>query len=142
MASYPGSIPNFAESSPANLGDADSTGRTHSQRHDAVEDELEAALTTLGVNPQGTESTVADRLDAIEATVPPGASVVMVYHDGTNWTFEGSTVTDVAGSRAALGLATGGKVILNSGAVVSVTAPPQNWTQTGDVWLYHPDAAI
>lgn len=41
-STYPSSLDNFAESSPANLGDSDTTGRTHSERHDDVEAAMEA----------------------------------------------------------------------------------------------------
>lgn len=63
MADYPGSIPAFVTpgatlSSPA-----------HSTQHTAVNGEVVAICATLGTNPQGIESTVKDRLDAIEASI-------------------------------------------------------------------------
>lgn len=39
---YPGAVDDFAGSSPTNLADADSTGRTHSERHDDMEAAMEA----------------------------------------------------------------------------------------------------
>lgn len=65
--SYPGGLDNFAEASPTNLGDSDTTGRNHAKRHDDVETTIEAIETELGVNPSGTDATVAARLSAIEA---------------------------------------------------------------------------
>lgn len=40
--SFPASPDNFATTSPTNLGDDDSTGRAHDQRHDDVEAAMEA----------------------------------------------------------------------------------------------------
>lgn len=42
---YPGSVDDFATTSPTNLGDDDSTGRTHSERHDDMEAAMEAVQT-------------------------------------------------------------------------------------------------
>jgi len=39
---FPGSVDSFAETSPTNLGDDDSTGRTHSERHNDLESAMEA----------------------------------------------------------------------------------------------------
>lgn len=44
---YPGALDNFAESSPTNLGDNDSTGRTHAERHDDIESAMEALPSPL-----------------------------------------------------------------------------------------------
>ena len=40
-SSYPSGLDNFAEASPSNLGDSDTSGRTHSERHDDVEAAVE-----------------------------------------------------------------------------------------------------
>lgn len=45
--SFPGSVDNFAAASPTNLGDDDSTGRTHSERHDDIEAAMEAVQATV-----------------------------------------------------------------------------------------------
>ena len=45
---------------------------SHSGQHGSINDEMEAVQSTLGVNPQGSESTVADRLAAIELAGPGG----------------------------------------------------------------------
>lgn len=63
---YPGALDNFAEASPTNLGDNDSTGRTHSERHDDVEAAVEAVQGELGLNPSGAFATVRQRLDDLD----------------------------------------------------------------------------
>jgi hypothetical protein len=63
---YPGALDNFAEASPTNLGDNDTTGRTHSERHDDVEAAVEAVQGELGLNPSGTFATVVARLDDLD----------------------------------------------------------------------------
>ena len=74
VTAYPGALDNFSEVSPTNLGDSDSTGRTHSERHDDVEAAVEAVETELGVNPSGSYSTVRARLDYLAAQ-PLGPSL-------------------------------------------------------------------
>lgn len=59
---YPGALDNFAEASPTYMSDPDATGRVHSARHDDVEAAVEQIEETLGVNPQGPNATVAERL--------------------------------------------------------------------------------
>jgi hypothetical protein len=39
---FPGAVDNFAAASPTNLGDDDSTGRIHTERHDDLEAAMEA----------------------------------------------------------------------------------------------------
>ena len=39
---FPSSVDDFATTSPTNLGDDDSTGRTHSERHNDMESAMEA----------------------------------------------------------------------------------------------------
>ena len=87
---YPGALDNFAESSPTNLGDNDSTGRTHAERHDDIESAMEAVQGELGTNPSGVFATVAERLDALspgdidELTLSsPGTAVVPLTVIGT-----------------------------------------------------------
>ena len=63
---YPSALDNFAEASPTNLGDNDSTGRTHSERHDDVEAAVEAVEIELGLNPSGSFATVVARLDDLD----------------------------------------------------------------------------
>lgn len=69
---YPGALDNFAEASPTNLGDDDSTGRTHSERHDDIEAAVEAVQSELGLDPAGGFATVRARLDDIDSG---GASI-------------------------------------------------------------------
>lgn len=61
-SAYPGAIDDFSESSPTYMSDPDATGRVHSARHDDVESAIEQVEETLGVNPQGTSTTVAERI--------------------------------------------------------------------------------
>lgn len=42
---FPGAVDDFATTSPTNLGDDDSKGRTHSERHDDMESAMEAVQT-------------------------------------------------------------------------------------------------
>ena len=63
---YPGALDNFAEESPTNLGDNDSTSRTHAERHDDIESAMEAVQGELGTNPSGAYDTVAQRLAALD----------------------------------------------------------------------------
>jgi hypothetical protein len=44
---YPGSVDDFATTSPTNLADDDSTGRTHSERHNDIESAMEAVQSSL-----------------------------------------------------------------------------------------------
>lgn len=64
-SAYPGALDNFSESSPTYMADPDATGRTHAGRHDDVESAVEQVEETLGVNPQGPNATVAERLAPI-----------------------------------------------------------------------------
>lgn len=66
-SAYPASLDNFAAASPTNLGDNDTTGRTHSERHDDMEAAVEAVQAELGTDPAGASATVKARFDAIEA---------------------------------------------------------------------------
>ena len=66
-SSYPGALDNFSALSPTNLGDNDSTGRNHGERHDDLEAAVEAVQAELGVNPAGTAATVVARLDAVDS---------------------------------------------------------------------------
>jgi hypothetical protein len=83
-SNYPGALDNFAEASPTNLGDEDSTGRTHSERHDDLEAAMEAVQEELGTDPSGASaSTVAARFTALDSTVAGrvAASVVTTAGD-------------------------------------------------------------
>lgn len=74
-SNYPGALDDFAEASPTNLGDDDSTGRNHSERHDDVEAAMEAVQGELGVDPAGpSASTVAARFTALDSSVTGKAS--------------------------------------------------------------------
>lgn len=82
-SNYPGSLDNFSASSPANLGDDDSTARNHAERHDDLEAAMEAVQGELGVDPAGASTTVAERLAALptlsDATPqPPGSAAAGV----------------------------------------------------------------
>lgn len=68
---YPGGLDDFAANTPTPaltaMGAVDSTGRTHSRRHDDVEAAMEAVEGELGTNPSGGYSTVGGWLAALEA---------------------------------------------------------------------------
>jgi hypothetical protein len=82
-SNYPGALDNFAEASPTNLGDEDSTGRTHSERHDDLEAAMEAVQEELGTDPSGASaSTVAARFTALDSTVAGRVSASVVTKDG------------------------------------------------------------
>jgi hypothetical protein len=66
-SSYPGALDNFSALSPTNLGDNDSTGRNHGERHDDLEAAVEAIQSELGVNPAGAAVTVVARLNGLPA---------------------------------------------------------------------------
>lgn len=63
--SFPGAVDDFALASPTNLGDSDSKGRTHSERHDDMEAAMEAVQGELGTDPSGSYATVKARLDGL-----------------------------------------------------------------------------
>ena len=100
---YPGALDNFSNNSPTNLGDNDSTGRTHSERHDDVEASVEAVQSELGLNPSGDFATVDARLDDIEGDVSALDSDVTVLQGDVS-TLESDVtvlqgdVVDAAGS--------------------------------------------
>jgi hypothetical protein len=48
---FPGAVDDFATASPTNLGDADSKGRTHDERHDDMEAAMEAVQTVAILHP-------------------------------------------------------------------------------------------
>jgi hypothetical protein len=48
---FPGSVDDFAKTSPTNLGDDDSTGRTHSERHNDLESAMEAVQRVAILHP-------------------------------------------------------------------------------------------
>lgn len=99
-SSYPGALDDFAEASPTNLGDDDSTGRTHSERHDDLESAMEAVQGELGVDPAGSASTVAARFTALDTVVAGkiAASVVTAADDLIIGSGSGSVTNLAAGS--------------------------------------------
>lgn len=75
---------------------------SHSEQHIAANDAIEAIEATLGINPEGSETSVADRLDAVDTTladtvVGPGSSV-----DNNIVTFDGITGKEVQDSGSSL----------------------------------------
>ena len=49
--SFPGGVDDFATTSPTNLGDDDSKGRTHSERHNDMESAMEAVQAHVHAHP-------------------------------------------------------------------------------------------
>lgn len=82
-SSYPGALDSFAAASPTNLGDNDTTGRNHAERHDDLEAAVEAIQGELGVNPAGTATTVVARLDALPALSDSAAAALGTAAAGT-----------------------------------------------------------
>lgn len=82
-SAYPGALDDFSAQSPTNLGDDDSTGRTHSERHDDLEAAMEAVQGELGVDPAGpSASTVAARFTALDSSVAGKASASVTITAG------------------------------------------------------------
>ena len=114
-SNYPGALDDFAEASPTNLGDDDSTGRNHSERHDDVEAAMEAVQGELGVDPAGpSASTVAARFTAIDSALTGKASASVTITAGNGLTGGGDLSADrtvsasFATSAAALGVSAAG----------------------------------
>lgn len=78
-SAYPGGLDDFAEESPANLGDEDTSGRTHSERHDDIEAAIENLQAELGTDPAGSYATVRERIAGVETTVGVVARDTEVY---------------------------------------------------------------
>ena len=143
---YPGGLDNFAESSPTNLGDNDSTGRTHAERHDDIESAMEAVQGELGTNPSGAYNTVAQRLAAIDGDADfvtlesSGTAVVPLTVIGTAsqasdlMQFKnsgGTAIASVSAAGAAIfagvestGFTVGGTSIFNSSALIGTPTAP------------------
>jgi len=75
---YPGSLDNFATTSPAQLVNVDSTGRDHDARHDDLEAAVENIEAELGTNPSSSWSTVTARLAVISQVTHPFTDDVRV----------------------------------------------------------------
>ncbi len=109
---------------------------SHSEQHIAANDAIEAIETTLGTNPEGSETTVADRLDAVDTTladtvVGPTSSV-----SNSIATFDGITGKEIqdsgtslssgaltlSGTITAAGLA--GALLSSANPIIDSTAAP------------------
>ena len=115
---YPGALDNFAEASPTNLGDNDTTGRTHSERHDDVEAAVEAVQGELGLNPSGDFATVRARLDDLD--------------EGFGNTSSTTTLTPASGSKV-FTVDLIGSYVVGSFVVVSSLADPVNIYMRGQI---------
>ena len=115
---YPSSLDNFSTESPTNLGDNDSTGRTHSERHDDVEAAVEAVQAELGLNPSGDFSTVRERLDDLD--------------EGFGNTSSTTTLTPASGSKV-FTVDLIGSYVVGSFVVVSSIADPVNVYMRGQI---------
>jgi len=62
--------------------DADKTKVFYAEDHNNLIDDIESIMTTLGLNPEGTYTTVADRLDEIETELAGTPSKFSVALDG------------------------------------------------------------
>ena len=71
MSTYPATLDDLGATNPAG-SDPMTDGAGHAAQHAAANDAIDAIQTTLGVDPQGGETDVAARLDAIEASIGGG----------------------------------------------------------------------
>lgn len=115
---YPGALDNFAEASPTNLGDNDSTGRTHRERHDDVEAAVEAVQGELGLNPSGDFATVRARLDDLD--------------EGFGNTSSVTSTTPATGSKVFV-VDRIGSYVVGSYVVISSLADPLNIFMVGKI---------
>jgi hypothetical protein len=94
-SAYPGALDDFSAQSPTNLGDDDSTGRTHSERHDDLEAAMEAVQGELGVDPAGpSASTVAARFTALDSSMSGKASASVTITAGNGLSGGGDLSAD------------------------------------------------
>lgn len=140
---YPGSIDSLTNPS---AGDA-LTSPSHSAQHANANDAIEAIETELGVNPSGSDATVAARLTAIEAgtNLATGAVTSAKIADGTIATGDiaDAAVTAAklatsgrfdfpAGASGGYGFASGAVHLSGTGSPEGVVtaAPGSTWLQT------------
>lgn len=71
MSTYPATLDDLGATNPVG-SDPMTDGAGHAAQHAAANDAIDAIQTTLGVDPQGGETDVAARLDAIEASIGGG----------------------------------------------------------------------
>lgn len=77
--SYPDGLDAFTGTTlPTTSTAAEVGGRTHSKRHDDVEDAVEAIEAELGTSPKGAAASVKDRLDTLDTTVATKAATATV----------------------------------------------------------------
>ena len=72
---YPNNIANFTKVN----GDDPMTD--HAQRHDAEQDGIEEVQLTLGTNPQGSSSTVRNRLDATDTAIEESVAAIAASNE-------------------------------------------------------------
>lgn len=114
MSTYPATLDDLGATNPAG-SDPMTDGAGHAAQHAEANDAIDAIQTTLGVDPQGGETDVAARLDAIEASIgggggstwppddPPGSPSAYDYEFGAtttslpagwSWVNQGSATYD------------------------------------------------
>lgn len=132
-SSYPGaldSLPNPTSTTPL---DSSTAGLAHHTQHANANDAIEAIQATLGVNPQGSEATVAARLAVIAAAAAAGGTAQVFLTSGT-WTKPAGCswvrIFAVAhggpgggGSRTGAGIVSRGGGGGSSGCMLDITLP-------------------
>lgn len=116
---------------------AHNTADTHASRHsDGGSDEIN--VVDLGSGSATANAVlISDGSGGLEFSSYVGGSVHHVAHNGTNWRYNGATVT----ARPSIPSYPDALVHFDSSQQISVTAPP-SWEENGDRWDPHPDAAI
>lgn len=79
-SSYPGALDTLTN---PDASDAMNDGAGHAANHAAANDAIEAIQATLGIDPQGGEATVADRLDAMGGGGGGGGGGLVLIDSGT-----------------------------------------------------------
>jgi hypothetical protein len=108
MAQYPAAVPTFTN--PTGTQFLGVSTPPHSTQHSLLNNELGAALATLGVNPQGTGATVVARLDTADgkiAVASSNAAVALTTATAAN----ALAITATSAAAAALSTATAASVV-------------------------------
>lgn len=146
---YPTSVDDFATTSPANLGDDDSTGRTHPERHNDMESAMEAVQAfvlaqTLNAQTGTTYTPVAGDVGKLVTLSNTGAITVTLPQD--------SALTFPVGQRVDFLVINTGMATFSAGSGATVNATPSavsraQWSavsaikRAADTWVVVGDLA-
>lgn len=129
---YPDALDVFTAVAGGQQGTPSADGRVHSARHNDVEDAVEAVQAELGINPAGSEATVAARLGAIE-----GVALAPAYV--TRYGATGDGVTDDTAALLAARDSGSLEVRVPAGTYVVTTL---TLNVAGQSWVLLPGAVI